>query len=125
MLGLVVYYFAFVFEFKYDFNWAVFIVEGQYGHMGKLMLNGLNLTITITLYSAAIALVLGIIFGLARLSSFKPVYYFATCYVELFRNTPLLIQLFFWYFALPYAFPEEIRFKIFEMDLKCCFKVSC
>ena len=118
MLGLVVYYFAFVFEFKYDFNWAVFIVEGQYGHMGKLMLNGLNLTITITLYSAAIALVLGIIFGLARLSSFKPVYYFATCYVELFRNTPLLIQLFFWYFALPYAFPEEIRFKIFEMDFE-------
>jgi amino acid ABC transporter membrane protein 1, PAAT family (TC 3.A.1.3.-)/amino acid ABC transporter membrane protein 2, PAAT family (TC 3.A.1.3.-) len=118
LFGLVVYYFAFVFEFKYDFNWAVFTTEGQYGHMGKLMLHGLNLTITITLYSAAIALGLGTIFGLARLSSFKPVYWFSTCYVELFRNTPLLIQLFFWYFALPYAFPEELRFKLFEMNFE-------
>ena len=118
LTGLVVYYFAFIFEFKYDFDWAVFLVEGQYGHMGKLMLHGLNLTVTITIYSAAIALALGTIFGLARLSNFKPVYWFATCYVELFRNTPLLIQLFFWNFALPYAFPEEIRFKLFEMDFE-------
>ena len=118
MLSLVVYYFAFVFEFKYDFNWAVFTTEGQYGHMGHLMLNGLNTTLTITLYSAAIALGLGTLFGLARLSSFKPVYWFATCYVELFRNTPLLVQLFFWNFALPNAFPEEIRFKLFELDFE-------
>lgn len=118
MAGLLYYYFAFVFEFKYDFNWAVFTTEGQYGHMGHLMLNGINTTITITLYSAAIALLMGTTFGLARLSSFKPVYWFATCYVELFRNTPLLIQLFFWNFALPYAFPEEIRFQLYEMDFE-------
>ncbi|CCH47838.1 amino acid ABC transporter permease [Pseudodesulfovibrio piezophilus] len=118
MLGLVVCYFTFFFEFKYDFDWAVFVTEGQYGHMGHLMLNGLNLTLTITIYSAVIALLFGTIFGLARLSSFKPVYWFATCYVELFRNTPLLIQLFFWNFAFPYAFPDEIRFKIFELDFE-------
>jgi len=116
--GLLYYYFAFVFEFKYDFNWAIFTTEGQYGHMGHLMLNGLNTTITITLYSAAIALAMGTIFGLARLSDFKPVYWFATCYVEFFRNTPLLVQLFFWNFALPYAFPEEIRFQLYEMDFE-------
>ena len=118
LVGLAVYYFAFIFEFKYDFDWAVFLVEGQYGHMGELMLHGVNLTVTITIYSAIIALVLGTVFGLARLSNFKPVYWFATCYVELFRNTPLLIQLFFWNFALPYAFPEDIRAKIFEMDFE-------
>lgn len=118
LLGLVIYYFAFIFEFKYDFDWAVFTTEGQYGHMGYLMLHGLNLTLTITLYSAIIALALGTIIGLARLSKFKPVYWFATCYVELFRNTPLLIQLFFWNFALPYAFPEELRFQLYEMDFE-------
>ena len=118
ILGLLVYYFGFVFEFKYDFNWAIFATEGQYGHMGELMIHGLNTTMTITLYSAAIALVLGTVFGLARLSSFKPVYWFATCYVELFRNTPLLVQLFFWNFAFPYAFPEEIRFQLYEMDFE-------
>ena len=118
MVGLVAYYFVFLFEFKYDFDWAVFFVEGQYGHMGHLMVNGLNTTLTITFYSALIALAMGTIFGLARLSKFKPVYWFATCYVELFRNTPLLIQLFFWNFALPYAFPEEIRFKLFDMNFE-------
>ncbi|MBC18573.1 MAG: amino acid ABC transporter permease [Desulfovibrio sp.] len=118
LAGLLFYYFAFIFEFKYDFNWAVFTTEGQYGHMGHLMLDGLNTTISITLYSAALALILGIVFGLARLSSFKPIYWFATCYVELFRNTPLLVQLFFWNFAFPYAFPEEIRFQLYEMDFE-------
>jgi polar amino acid transport system permease protein len=118
MLGLLAYYFVFIFEFKYDFNWAIFTTEGQYGHMGLLMLNGINTTITITFYSAAIALFMGTVIGLARLSSFKPAYWFATCYVEIFRNTPLLVQLFFWNFALPYAFPEEIRFQLYEMDFE-------
>jgi len=118
MLGLLAYYFVFIFEFKYDFNWAIFATEGQYGHMGLLMLNGINTTITITFYSAAIALFMGTVIGLARLSSFKPAYWFATCYVEIFRNTPLLVQLFFWNFALPYAFPEEIRFQLYEMDFE-------
>ncbi|MEF2230537.1 MAG: amino acid ABC transporter permease [Pseudodesulfovibrio sp.] len=118
LLGLLVYYFAFIFEFRYDFDWTVFTKVGQYGHMGHLMLHGLNLTVTITLYSAIIALALGTVIGLARLSKFKPVYWFATCYVELFRNTPLLIQLFFWNFAFPYAFPEELRFKLYEMNFE-------
>jgi len=118
MLGMAFYYFAFVFEFKYDFDWSIFVKEGQYGHMGKLLLGGLNLTVTITLYSTAIALILGTLFGLARLSSFKPVYYFATCYVEFFRNTPLLIQLFFWNFALPYAFPVELRMRLFDLNFE-------
>ncbi|MCJ2163268.1 MULTISPECIES: amino acid ABC transporter permease [unclassified Pseudodesulfovibrio] len=126
MASLVAYYFTFIFEFKYNFDWAVFFVEGQYGHMGHLIVNGLNTTLTITLYSAAIALIMGTLFGLARLSSFKPVYWVATCYVELFRNTPLLIQLFFWNFALPYAFPEELRFKLFEMDFEFwCATIGC
>ena len=118
LFSLVVYYFAFIFEFKYDFNWAIFTTEGQYGHMGHLMLDGLNTTITLTLYSAVIALTLGTLFGLARLSSFKPIYWFATCYIEIFRNTPLLVQLFFWNFAFPYAFPEDIRFQLYEMDFE-------
>jgi polar amino acid transport system permease protein len=126
LVGLVVYYFTFAFEFKYDFDWAVFFVEGQYGHMGHLMVTGLNTTLTITFYSAIIALVMGTIFGLARLSNFKPVYWFATCYVELFRNTPLLIQLFFWNFALPYAFPEDIRFWLFDHNFEFwCAVVGC
>ncbi|MBG0775682.1 MAG: amino acid ABC transporter permease [Desulfovibrionaceae bacterium] len=115
LIGLAIHYFGFVFEFKYNFDWSILFKESHYGHMGLMLLDGLGLTITITLYSAAIALGLGTLFGLARLSTFKPVNAFATAYVEFFRNTPLLVQLFFWNFALPNAIPEEIRFKLFEL----------
>ncbi len=86
--------------------------------MGEMLLHGLNLTVLISLYSAVIALTLGTLFGLARVSSFKPVYGFATVYVEFFRNTPLLVQLFFWNFALPAGLPEEVKLKLFELDFE-------
>lgn len=118
LAGLFVYYFGWIFRFDYDFNWAVFTSETEYGHLGEMMVQGLNLTVQISLYSAVLALVLGTTLGLARLSSFKPVYYFATSVIEFFRNTPLLVQLFFWNFALPMAFPEEIRMKLFELNFE-------
>ncbi len=118
LLGLIGCYFGFFFHFDYDFNWAVLYSETEYGNMGELLLNGLRLTITISLYSSVIALVLGTLFGLARLSQFKPVYGFATAYVEFFRNTPLLVQLFFWNFALPAGLPEQVRLTLFDMDFE-------
>ena len=118
LLGLIGCYFGFFFHFDYDFHWAVLYSETEYGHMGELLLNGLRLTISISLYSSIIALVLGTLFGLARLSQFKPVYGFATAYVEFFRNTPLLVQLFFWNFALPAGLPEQVRQTLFSMDFE-------
>ncbi len=118
MLALLAYYFGAVFTFDYQFNWSVLYSETEYGHMGKMLLHGLNLTVTISLYSAILAIVLGTLFGLARLSEFKPVYAFATVYVEFFRNTPLLVQLFFWNFALPAGLPEEVKMKLFELDFE-------
>ncbi len=118
ILGLVVYYFGFIFHFDYQFNWSILYSETEYGNMGHMLLQGLQLTVTISLYSAVIALVLGTIFGLARLSDFKPVYGFATAYIEFFRNTPLLVQLFFWNFALPAALPEEVKLALFELDFE-------
>jgi polar amino acid transport system permease protein len=61
------------------------------------------------LISTGIALVMGTIFGIARLSRFTPTYAIATAYVEFFRNTPLLVQLFFWYFAFPLVLPEILN----------------
>ncbi|WP_419175452.1 amino acid ABC transporter permease [Desulfosediminicola sp.] len=118
MLGLIAYYFGFVFNFDYKFNWSVLYTETEYGNMGHMLLNGLNLTVSISLYSAVLALGLGTLFGLARLSNFKPVYVFASAYVEFFRNTPLLVQLFFWNFALPAGLPEELKMKLFELDFE-------
>ncbi len=95
-------------DFGYDFHWAVlYEVNPTYKEVfGTWLLNGLVLTIEISFISTIIALILGTIFGIARLSRFKPVYYFAAVYVEFFRNTPLLVQLFFWYFAFPLGLPD-------------------
>ncbi|MBN2517120.1 MAG: amino acid ABC transporter permease [Deltaproteobacteria bacterium] len=97
-------------DFGYDFHWAVlYEVNPTYKEIfGTWLLKGLVLTIEISLISTVIALILGTILGIARLSQFKPVYYFSTWYVEFFRNTPLLVQLFFWYFAFPLALPDQI-----------------
>jgi general L-amino acid transport system permease protein len=44
---------------------------------------------------------LGFVLGIARLSSNWLVSRLATIYIETIRNIPLLLQLFFWYFAVP------------------------
>ena len=120
LLALTVYYFCFCFDFGYKFNWTVlFSVNKTYGeHFGFRLLRGLVLTIKISAVSSVLALLLGTFFGLGRLSVFKPLKWFSTAYVEFFRNTPLLIQLFFWYFAFPMGLPEAAREFVFDHNFE-------
>ena len=120
ILAGMIYYWGFVFDFGYQFQWDVLYTENEtYGMVfGWKLLEGMKMTIHISLISSAIALGLGIFFGLGRISSFKPYYTVSSVYVEFFRNTPLLIQLFFWYFALPMGLPESWREFIFEHDFE-------
>jgi polar amino acid transport system permease protein len=116
----MVYYWGFVFDFGYDFQWDVLYVPNEtYGMVfGIELFKGLWTTLKITLISSGIALFLGTLFGLGRLSAFKPFYLFSSSYVEFFRNTPLLVQLFFWYFALPMGLPEAWREWVFEHNFE-------
>jgi His/Glu/Gln/Arg/opine family amino acid ABC transporter permease subunit len=59
------------------------------------------MTIYLTIASMAAAMAVGFVMSLARTSESKPLRFIAGSYVEYFRNTPLLLQLFFWFFALP------------------------
>ena len=113
----VLFHFA---RFDYDFHWAVlYEVNPTYQEIfGLWLLKGLFLTIQISLISTGIALVLGTLFGIARLSPFKPAYYLSTAYVEFFRNTPLLVQLFFWYFAFPMGLPEGARLFLYDHNFE-------
>ncbi|MGE2770446.1 ABC transporter substrate-binding protein/permease [Rhodococcus sp. 1.20] len=67
------------------------------------LLKGLWLTIVLSVVSIAIALVLGAIFGLCRVSTNMFVRGIGTTYVDIFRGTPLLVQAFFIYFGIPAA----------------------
>jgi len=52
--------------------------------------------------AAALGLTIGLVVGVLRVYGPKPVRKIAEVYVSLFRGTPLIVQVFFWYFALPY-----------------------
>ena len=68
-----------------------------------ILMEGLKMTIILTVVSIAIALVLGTIFGLFRVSRSIWLRAIGTTYVDIFRGTPLLVQAFFIYFGIPSA----------------------
>jgi len=62
---------------------------------------GLGETIKISLLSIALATLLALLAALGRLSTFPPIYALSTFYVSLIRGTPLYLQIFFFFLALP------------------------
>ncbi len=73
---------------------------------GRTFVVGLLNTALVSILGIILATVLGFIIGIARLSSNWLVSRFAAVYIETFRNIPLLLQIFFWYFAVLQALPS-------------------
>lgn len=69
------------------------------------LMEGLWLTILATIVAIVAAFILGIVFGFGRISKFAPFRWIATAYVYVFRGTPILVQAFFVFFAIPQLFP--------------------
>jgi glutamate/aspartate transport system permease protein len=90
----------------YDWHWRVFL-EPAPGHERYLdwVLSGLKITLTLGLSAWLIALVLGAVLGVMRTLPNQALSTFAAAYVELFRNVPLIVQLFIWYFVGPELLP--------------------
>ena len=59
-----------------------------------VILVGLRLTIQYSIVAIVLMVIIGLIAALMRLSKFAPLRWIATAYVEIFRSTPLLVQLF-------------------------------
>ncbi len=90
----------------YDWHWRVFL-EPAPGHERYLdwVFSGLKITLTLGLSAWLIALVLGAVLGVMRTLPNRALSTFAAAYVELFRNVPLIVQLFIWYFVGPELLP--------------------
>lgn len=73
---------------------------------GRTFLVGLLNTALIAVLGVVLATILGFIIGIARLSPNWLVSRFAAFYIEVFRNIPLLLQIFFWYFAVLQVLPS-------------------
>jgi polar amino acid transport system permease protein len=72
------------------------------------LINGFWITLLLSLLASLLGSVLGLVLAVARSSSWALLWRPAWAYIALFRNTPLLVQLFFWYFGFTSLLPEEL-----------------
>lgn len=72
---------------------------GEYWRVGILML-GLFLTLKVSLIAIVFGIIIGLFAGIARISDNPALKWSAVTYIELIRGSPLLVQIFIWYFVL-------------------------
>lgn len=93
---------------NYNWNWSIFTEQSPYGdstYLGML-LQGLSWTLATAGLGAIIALAIGIVIGIMRTLPGKWPRRFANAYIEFFRNIPLLVQFFLWFFVVPELLPQ-------------------
>ena len=73
-----------------------------------ILLIGALVTIKITAISVALGVVIGLVVGVARISQVKPLRILAMAYIDFLRGTPLLVQIFLIYFALPVVSGQRV-----------------
>ena len=102
-----------------SWDWQVFcqdtldreMVQGCFGKGGDItyldwMLSAWGWTVSVSLLALLLALVLGSVIGTLRTLQDRPmIVRLGNAWVELFRNIPLLVQIFLWYHVLPSFFP--------------------
>lgn len=95
---------------NYHWNWSIFWEVAQDGPHTYIetFWPGLGWTLTTALTAGVLAFLLGSMIGIVRTLPNKGGVRLANGYVEVFRNIPLLVQLFLWYFVLPELVPTEI-----------------
>lgn len=98
----------------YKFDWSI-ITTGKYH---EWLVAGLKTTLQLSALSIALSFLLGLMIAVMRMSHNRPTRWFAHAYLEFFRNTPLLVQIFFWYFGsykiLPIAVNDWLNNTGFE-----------
>ncbi len=90
---------------KYQFDWSV-VTSGKYFDW---LVSGVVVTIKLSTVSIILAFLLGLLIAVMRMSHVRPVRWFALAYLEFFRNTPLLVQIFFWYFGSYKILPQGVN----------------
>jgi glutamate/aspartate transport system permease protein len=90
-----------------NWQWGVFLQDpgGKYPTYWEWLLSAWGWTISVALLSLVVALTLGSIIGIIRTLPDSPwLARFGNAWVELFRNIPLLVQIFLWYHVIPALF---------------------
>ena len=90
---------------KYHFDWSI-VTSGKYF---EWLVSGLKVTLEISAVGIVFAFLIGLIIAVMKMSHFRPIRWIASAYLEFFRNTPLLIQIFFWYFGSYKILPTAVN----------------
>ncbi len=102
--------------FSLEKTWSIWVK-----YWDKFLISGLGYTLSL----AAIAVVFGTVFGallaLMRMSKFKPLNWLAGAYTGIIRGTPMLLQLYFFYFGLPTLIPllQKQKYACVAIALLC------
>ena len=93
----------------------IWVTKGDFVSPGKILgiyhkwkpgilLQGMWLTLKVSMYAIVFGILIGMLGGIARISKNPALKWSAICYVELIRGSPLLVQIFIWYFVLATLF---------------------
>ena len=111
-------------ESSFDVQFSLIEYDGSHSYARAYLVGLLN-TLLVAFLGILISTVIGVVVGIARLSPNYLIERSAAFYVEFFRNIPLLLQIFFWYFAALRALPlpqdAEAMFGVFYLTIKGFF----
>ena len=95
---------------NYNWNWGIFfeMSPDASGTYLDTLFAGLRWTLATSLSAWVVALALGALIGTLRTTPIRPLVVLGNAYVELFRNIPLLVQMFLWFFVVPELLPEDL-----------------
>ena len=108
-------------ESSFDIQFSLIEYSGSSSYARAYLVGLLN-TILVAAIGIFFATIIGVVVGISRLSSNYLIYKVSEWYIEIFRNIPLLLQLFFWYFAvlrlLPLPQNSEILLGVSYLTIK-------
>ena len=87
----------------YNWNWAILFTDPYFGWI----FSGLKFTVLVAITAWILAVSLGSVVGIMRTVENRWAKRVAATYVAIFRNIPLLVQMFLWYFVVPELLPDR------------------
>jgi len=95
---------------NYHWNWGIYFEQIKGGEETYLswLITGLGWTVSVSLSAWVMALVIGSVVGTVRTAPRPWLVRLCNVYVELFRNVPLLVQMFLWFFVFPELLPPKL-----------------
>ncbi len=89
---------------RYNWNWGILFEDPYLGWL----ISGLEWTLLVSALAWIIAFTFGSLIGVARTLPNKPARFLGMVYVETFRNVPLLVQMFIWFYVIPELVPDGL-----------------